>query len=46
MGGEDVLTAIERAPLQPKTEIPLKPVLITEVVMYVPTSIQAVPYLD
>jgi peptidyl-prolyl cis-trans isomerase-like protein 2 len=33
VGGEDVLAAIERAPVEPKTEKPAKPILITEVVM-------------
>lgn len=33
VGGEDVLTAIERAPAEPKTEKPAKLILITEVAM-------------
>jgi len=34
VGGEDVLTAIEGVPVEPKTEKPAKPILITEVVIY------------
>ena len=33
VGGEDVLAAIEGLPVEPKTEKPAKPILITEVVM-------------
>jgi len=33
VGGEDVLTPIEGAPVEPKTETPAKPIFITEVVM-------------
>lgn len=35
VGGEDVLGAIERASVEPNTEKPAKPILITEVVMSV-----------
>jgi peptidyl-prolyl cis-trans isomerase-like 2 len=35
VGGEDVLDTLERLPLKPKTDRPLKPPHITEIVMYV-----------
>lgn len=39
MGGEDVLDTLEKLPRKDGTERPVKPVKITEVVMYVaPTS--------
>jgi peptidyl-prolyl cis-trans isomerase-like 2 len=35
VGGEEVLDALERLPLKPKMDRPLKPPHITEIVMYV-----------
>jgi peptidyl-prolyl cis-trans isomerase-like protein 2 len=40
VGGEDVLDTLEKLPRKDGTERPLKPVKITEVMMYVPESPQ------
>ncbi len=39
VGGEDVLDTLEKLPRKDGTERPVKPVKITEVVMYAPISL-------
>ena len=38
VGGEEILGAIEQMPVQPKTDRPLKPITITEIVMCASSS--------
>jgi len=42
VGGEDVLDTLEKLPRKDGTDRPVKPVKITEVVMYGPISLQRV----